>query len=238
MAKANTNKKITHISPIGTARYPYLNEPDYGTDDYPIPEGKYKVALVMSREEAEEFVEKQLKPYLKEAEKLGKEGFAKLNPAAKKKFGAPSLKEPFTEIYDKETEEPTGEVEFRFNMKASGVSKKTGKEWTRRPGLFDAKGKPIDFTKVKVYGGSIVKVAFTVGAWFNNTNGEYGITCYLEAVQVLELRSGNSRSASSYGFGVEDEYDGVAEDDYGFGSDGEGGDEGGAVDSETDNDDF
>lgn len=117
---------------------------------------------------------------------------------------------PYKELY--ENDEPTGEYEFNFKMKASGVSKKTGKPWTRKPAVFNAKGKPMsDEEKAKVGGGSVVKVAYEITPFYTAALGA-GVSLRLEAVQVLELKSFQARDASAFGFGEEEGYDGVDED--------------------------
>jgi hypothetical protein len=42
----NDIKRITMNTPKGTAKWPKLSEPDYGTKDYPKPDGEYSVKLV------------------------------------------------------------------------------------------------------------------------------------------------------------------------------------------------
>lgn len=45
-------KNVTMTSPRGIFRYPALTKPDFGTDEYPKPDGEYKVTLILTQEEA------------------------------------------------------------------------------------------------------------------------------------------------------------------------------------------
>lgn len=63
----------------------------------------------------------------------------------------------FTEETD-ENGDDTGRVLVKFKMKASGVGKRTGKKFTMRPDIFDARGKKID-NPPQIGGGSELKVS-------------------------------------------------------------------------------
>ena len=52
----------------------------------------------------------------------------------------------YTTVYDETTEEPTGEIEFKFGGDASGKvqgGKHAGRAWFKRPTIVDAKGKTL-----------------------------------------------------------------------------------------------
>jgi len=201
MATKPKNPEFT--SPRGVFRFPKLTEPDYGTKEYPKPDGEYKVTLILSQEEAEAFIAK-LQPLHDEAVKVGREAFKELKVEARKKLKEITIQPFFSEEYDKETEEPTGNLLFTFKMAASGISKKTGKKWSRRPALFDAKGKPI-LKAPDIWGGSEGRVQFEVSPYFIPGTALTGIKLRLNAVKLLELRSGGARSASDYGFDEEED---------------------------------
>lgn len=225
MSKDKKPKNFTGITPKGVFKFPNLIKPDYGTKEFPKPEGEYNTRLVMTLAEAQELIDK-LQPEMDKAEELAKEKFAEMPVATRKKIGAPKANDFYAEIYDKETEEPTGEVEFRFKMRASGKNAK-GEKWERKPTIFDAKGKPV--TLKQLWGGSKGKVSFEVVPYFVAGTGAYGITLYLRAAQVIELNQGGSRSASDFGFGQEEGFDSSEmedEDNEGF-DDETDGDEGG-----------
>jgi hypothetical protein len=99
----------------------------------------------------------------------------------------------------------TGEVAFTFKRKASGVNKKTGKPWVAKVPLYDAAGKPVDRTKVQVWGGSEIKVAFELNPFYTDLVGA-GVSLRLVGVQIIKLVSGGERTAESMGFSAEDGY--------------------------------
>jgi hypothetical protein len=198
-------QKITLNTPKGIAKWPKLTEPDYGTADYPKPEGEYSVKLIFDADSPALIAfQKKLQPYLDEAEALGQAAFDALKKPQRDKLGAMKLNPLFTPIYDAE-ENDTGQVEFKLTMKAGGVVKKgprEGKKWTRKPDLFDALGRKIT-SKVEIWGGSDLICGFSIvkGGYFIAGTGVAGLKCSLEAVQIVTLRQGGERSAESYGFG-------------------------------------
>jgi hypothetical protein len=133
--------------------------------------------------------------------------FAELKKPQRDKLGSPSRNDMFTPIYDAD-DEPTGEVEMKFSMKAGGVVKKgprEGKKWSRKPQLFDALGRPIK-GEIAIWGGSelIIAFSFTEDGYFIPATGAYGIKLQLEAAQVVTLRAGGERDAGDYGFGSQE----------------------------------
>jgi len=123
-------------------------------------------------------------------------------PAERKKWETKYL--PYTRLEDDEGN-PTGEVEFKATMKASGTTKE-GKPWKMQPKLFDAKGKPI-VGKARealfVGNGSVAIVCFTLVPYAPTTQVGASVKLSLEAVQLIDVKSGGAR-ASDYGFGEED----------------------------------
>jgi hypothetical protein len=227
-------KQIKMNTPKGIAKWPKLTEADYGTADYPKPEGEYSVKLVWDETDPA-FIKfrNKLQPYLDAAEAAGQEAFDALKKPQRDKLGALKLNPLFTPIYDAE-ENPTGQVEMKLTMKASGVVKKgprEGKKWTRSPAMFDALGRPIN-KKVEIWGGSelIVSFNFSEGGYFIAGTGVCGLKCSLEAVQIVTLRAGGTKSASDYGFGAQEggfDASQIADESEGAGADDElaGGDE-------------
>lgn len=235
MADRNVTKMTT---PRATLKWPKLSEPDYGSKQYPDPDGKYTTKLVFDEADpAFEAFRAKIEKVHARAVELAREKFAELKVATRKKLGDITINEPFTVIYDEETEEPTGEVEMKVSMKASGTIKKgprAGKPWNRKPQLFDAKGKPMVKTP-DIWGGTIAKVSFSfpTDGYFIPGTGACGVSFQLEAVQIIDLVSGGQRSADDYGFGEEEgyEYDETAssndeEDDDEFGDETGGADDG------------
>jgi hypothetical protein len=197
-------KKVQFMSPKGVFKYPKLTEPDYGNEKFPKPDGEYKVTMVLSEDEAAGLIAK-LTPLYEAALAAGQEEFKKMKVESRKKLKSVTENPLFNTVYDQDTEEPTGDVEFTFKSKAGGLDKDK-KRWSRKPGVFDAKGKPLG-KGVAVWGGTVGKVAFTCSPYFIPGTGMAGLKLQLEAAQVIELVSAGQRSANSYGFGEEEGYE-------------------------------
>lgn len=239
MASRQENPNKQKLStPRGVLKFPKLNEPDHGSKDYPCQHkwGDYKTTLVLDRSKpgVAAFLAK-LDKALEVAQELAEAAFAELPLKQRKAFEAKGIKgpvrvSPYAEVYDEETEEPTGMVEMKFSKRAGGERKSDGKEWTAKPDLFDAKLKPINPKKVPIWSGSVATVNFDLEPYFVTGTGDYGLSRRLNAVQIIELISaGGNRSASSYGFSEEEgfdgsEYDSEAGEDEGQDGDTEDGD--------------
>lgn len=193
-AKANPS----FTTPRGTFVYPKLNTPDTKFKKA----GEYGLKLSLSEKDAATLI-RSLTPLFDQAVEAGKEEYAAL-PVKTRKSTEFKVTPFYSAVYDEETEEETGEVEFNFKMTASGVRAKDGKEWTRKPAIFDASGKRM-VKPPQIWGGTEGKVTFEVLPYFTPIAGA-GISLRLSAVQILELVSGGQKSASSYGFGVEEGY--------------------------------
>jgi hypothetical protein len=223
MAKNDSIVKLT--APLGISAWPKLTEPDYGTKAYPKPDGEYSVKMIWDESDAD-FVafREQVEAYLPAVEAMANEKFAELKKPQRDKLGAPSLNAPFVPVY--EGDDPTGQVEAKFSMKAGGIIKKgarAGQKWSRSPALFDAFGRPLK-KKVQIWGGSELVIAFSFmkDGYFIPATGAYGIKLQLEAAQVVTLRSGGEQSASAFGFGKHDggfDVGAVEVDDEGAGDD-------------------
>lgn len=199
----------------GIYKWPKLNEPDYGTKEYPKPDGEYSVKLVgeLSDPEVQAFLAKW-QPMHDEAIKRAEAEFKALPVATRKKLEKVTVNPLYTEQYDEETEEPTGKIEIKFAMTASGTYKsgpKQGKKWRRKPAIFDAKGNLMN-PAPSIWGGTVGRVAFEVGlnkegqpGYFIPATGAAGLTLRLQAARVIQLVSEGARDAASYGFGEEEE---------------------------------
>lgn len=209
MAQETRPKPVQIVSPKGTFRFPKLSEPDYGNEKFPKPDGEYSVQLILQADspEAKALIEK-LKPLHEAAQAEAVDAFNKLPIATRKKLKEITVNDFTNILYDKDTEEETGEVFFKFAMKASGERKKgakAGTRWSRSPVVFDAKGKRLEPVP-EIWGGTIGKVSASVTSYFIPGTGAAGIKLNLEGVQVLDLVKGGSRSAASLGFGEEEGY--------------------------------
>ena len=211
-------KAPTFTSFKGTFKFPSIDKPDYGSKDHPDPAGSYRVKLVgkLSDPDVQKMLEK-LKPYYDQAKPNAEAAFKALKPESRKKLGAVKMNPLYTELLDKETEEPTGEIEFSFKMKASGEYKKgpkAGEKWTRKPDVFDAKANKMSRVP-PIWGGTVGRVSFEIGVnyetgepgYFISGTGAGGLKLALVGVQILELVQGGERDASAHGFGSEDGYE-------------------------------
>lgn len=191
-------------SPAGVFKYPKLSEVDYGTDQYPKKDGEYSTRLVLPADsnEAKAFV-KALEVHVKNAMAYADEEFAKLPVASRKKLGKPKMADLFTVVYDKETEQPTGEIEFKFSMKAGGEIKRgprQGQRWSRKPVIFDSQGNRLDPVPA-IWSGTVGKVRFQISPYFIAAEGKGGLSFRLVAAQIKELvTAGESRGAADMGF--------------------------------------
>lgn len=209
-----TDKKklVRGTTPKGIFKYPNLIKPDYGTKEFPKKYGEYNVRLILEGKAAQELIAK-LQPEMDKALAEAEEKFAQLPVATRKRLKGVTPNPFYTEVFDKETEEPTGQFEFRFKTAASGVNKK-GERWERTVPIFDAKGKPVKNLK-EIWSGTVGKIAYSVAPYFVAGSGAAGITLYLEAVQIIELNVGSGRSASEFGFSEEEGFE-ASEESHGF----------------------
>ena len=220
MAFIKQPKRISYMSPRGTFRYPSLSLPDYGNEAFPKPDGEFKLSLICPLDDATSTFIAKLMPVWQEAIDKGDKAFEALPLPARKKLGKADPQMFYVEEYDTETEEPTGNVIFKFKTKYKITDSKTKEVRYNRIGLFDAKGKSMEYVDESgkgtgkypaIYGGSIGKVSFTAREYFVGANGMAGLTLQLSAAQVIDLVSGGARTATSYGFGEEDGYEATDE---------------------------
>src|SRR5690606_17374564 len=143
-----------------------------------------------------------------------KKAFDALPVGTRKKLKRITENPLYLTIYDKETEQETGEIAFKFAMRASGTYKqgpKEGQKWHRSPLIYDAKGHRIAKPPA-IWGGTVGKVAFEVSPYFIPGTGAAGLSLKLIGVQILDLVSAGERSAESLGFTAEDGYEYTPED--------------------------
>lgn len=196
---AQRKKAPIILSPIAEARYPHLNKADDRFGD-PV----YKVSLVFESEDDAQFLidifnEKQQEAIQKAIDEAAEKG---------KTLRRDKVKLAHLPVRPEENAdgEDTGRVVVGpFKAKASGVTR-DGRKWERKVPVFDSKGNPVDLSTTSIWGGSRVKLAFIPEPFYTSGVGA-GVTLRLEAVQLIELRSGGARDAGSYGFGAEDGYE-------------------------------
>lgn len=218
-------KAPTFTSFKGTFKYPSIHKPDFGSKDYPDADGSYRVKLVgkLTSPDVQAMLTK-LKPLHAAAKAEAERKFKELKPETRKKLGAVKMADLYTELLDKETEEPTGEIEVNFKMKASGTYQKgpkAGETWSRKPAVFDARGNKLSNVP-EIWGGTTGKISFEVGVdfqtgepgYFIPGTGSAGLKLSMLGVQIIDLVQGGERSAAGHGFG--DEGAGFEADQGGF----------------------
>ncbi|SKB50263.1 hypothetical protein [Luteibacter sp. 22Crub2.1] len=191
------------LTPPGTAVFPSLTVPDTKFK----PEGEYAVKL--SFDPTDERVSALVADLEKRRDELFEAFKAEeLDKAGdKRKLKAKELEKwdvapVFTEELDKDGEE-TGRILINLKMKASGVTK-TGKKWSQKPTIFDAKGKKMD-NPPDIYGGSTLRVSFeTIGGPVQSAKTFY-LSNRLLAVKLLQLVARGGYSADSLGMGEEED---------------------------------
>jgi hypothetical protein len=206
---AERKKLETAVTPKGVAIWPRLNTPDeykgklhyktklaFDADDPALEPLKAKVA---------ELIDAEYDAIVADLTSKGKAGVAK-------KFTKRSIDDIFKPEEDEETGDETGRVIINAKMLAAGVSAKTGKAWTRKLSIFDAKGKKLNNPPF-INGGSELKLSVELLPYAMPKEKEVGVSFRLEAAQVITLVTGGSRNAAGYGFGEEegDEIDDVEE---------------------------
>jgi hypothetical protein len=207
MADDKKQKRVKVVSPRGIFRYPKLTEPDYGNDKFPKPDGEYSVGLIL-KQDSDEFRQfmSALMPHYEAAISQANEDFAKLPVGTRKKLGKVTANDLFTILYDKDSEEPTGEVVFKAAAKASGVRKKgpkAGTKWTYRPAMFDARGAYMDRIPA-IWGGTVGKISVELSPYFIPGTGAAGLKMHLVGLQIIDLKTSSQRDAKSMGFGEEE----------------------------------
>ena len=204
--KDEKKKRKSHTTPKGEALFVHLVAPDYGTKEFPDEDGSFTISLRLDEAEAD-----KLKRLIAEEIEEGKENmqkaFNELTVANRKKLKMPTWVEPGTVEYDRETEEPTGNILFRFKTKAIYKDSKTGQTRQRKVPVFDSMQAPVKMKDEPGFG-SLVRVCFTATPYFVSGTGKAGVSFYLNAVQILKLNAAGERSASDYGFAAEEDEDG------------------------------
>lgn len=188
------------VTPKGTFIWPRLNEPD---TKY-VAEGVYTVKhafeadtdLSKMKEKAQAQIDKKYDEIVSQLEEDGKGGLAK-------KVVKRDLDEIFKPEEDEATGDETGRIIINAKMRASGVSKKTGKTWNRRPDIFDAKGNKLK-NPPTIGGGTVGKLNVELAPYYIAKDKEVGVSLRLEGVQIISLVQFGSRDAADHGFGEEE----------------------------------
>jgi len=202
MANDRPNYEV-FTSPAGEAVYPWLTKADTRHD----AKGVFKTDLSLPFELAQDFIAKLEKTRNDFIQTLpvNKQKSMTPVPVYREEFTRPDIPEGATDeekqaIWDAWEGEPTGNVLFRFKMKAR-VEPKEGEAFDQKPTIVSADtGEKIDDA---VYGGSILKVKGQIVPYTAPASNTVGVTLRMKAVQVIELVSGGGDSSFWTDFGSE-----------------------------------
>ena len=190
-------KKKKHVSPAGVGVWLWVNKPDTKFK----ADGVFHAKLRWD-EGLPEYtdLQEQLDEYLEVSKQ---EALDKIKPAKKKTL---TCSPPYFAEEDEEGD-PTGNMIVRFKQNAK-IRRKDGTVSDVKLNIFDAKGIRMPKPPL-VYGGSIVKIGYTVRSWYSPKDNEYGISLDMGAVFIIDLVSADAGSAGDWGYEAdEDGYDG------------------------------
>lgn len=184
------NNKFTQVlTPVGEVFWAkLLTQEEYKG----VATGKYSALLKFSHEDTIKFQEMLEKEY--ESLRKSDKNLMELKP---KKGSCPTFGEK---------EDAEGNISFKFTTKAEFKNPKTDQVMKRTVPMFDSQGKPM--VGVELGNGSLCVFAVSLAPkCISNTN--YGISLWLDGVQVRSLvkYGQGSQTANAFGFGVvEDGY--------------------------------
>lgn len=164
-------RKVYRQSPIGIARYCWVNKPDVKFN----ADGVYKTDLVLEGEEAEAF--------RAELEAASQEAFEEITgemPAGVRKKW--SVYFPFVVEEDEDNGNPTGRIIFRFKQNAK-IRLKDGEVKHVKIGLRDSRNKVIT---TNVFGGSTIRVLFATRPIKLETAKQAGVKLDFSMVQLIK----------------------------------------------------
>ena len=168
----------------GQALWAKLFEPDTKFD----ANGIYSISLVLPEVDAADMCE-QLDTLC--AAKFDEE--VEKKPALKNQL---SIQPPYTPVYDRETGDATGEIEFKFKLKAK-VNTRDGRTFEQKVAVVDAKRTPMT-EEIAIGNGSDVKVAFEPMPYMVAGTKKVGVSLRLKAVQVIDLVEYGSPATSVF----------------------------------------
>ena len=165
-------KNVELLTPVGTARYPHLNEPDRRFND----DGVFACDLILEANgETGAFMERLLNEWEAAAD------------YAKDQAGKANAKAATPPWADEEDDEGgmTGRIILKTKLKHI-VRPRNGTPWKKKVHIIDSQKNPMG---EKVGPGSQLRLKIAVRGWFMPTNGA-GASLDLIAAQVFELKQG------------------------------------------------
>ena len=203
----------TFQSPYGEAVFPWLTKADVKHD----ASGVFHTDLALPPELAEEFTAKleRIRDEFAASLPMAKQTALSARPVSKLEYTRPEYPTTFPEnttdgekqaireeIKKNHVPEPTGNVLFRFKLKAN-VTPKIGDPFTQAPVVVMADTG--EACAEPVYSGSIIRVRGQVVPYTNDSAGNYGVALRCKAVQVSELKTGGGGAGSTHWTDFEDE---------------------------------
>lgn len=168
----------------GTALWAKVFEPDTKFN----PLGEYSINLQMPiadsvamSEQLDGIVQAKFKEAIKE------------DPRLKNTLTTQEVCQP---VYDRDTGDDTGNVEFKFKLKAK-VQKRDGTYYEQQPAVLDSKKVPVSGDTL-IGNGSKVKVAFEPIPYVMASTKKVGVSLRLKAVQVIDLVEYGNSAASVF----------------------------------------
>ena len=166
----------------GTALWAKVFEPDTKFN----PLGDFSINLQMPVADAavmSEKLESMVQAEFKEA--------IEKDPRLKNTLSTQEVCQP---VYDRDTGDDTGNVEFKFKLKAK-VQKRDGTYYEQQPAVLDSKKVPMSKDTL-IGNGSKVKVAFEPIPYVMSSTKKVGVSLRMKAVQVIDLvEYGNSATS-------------------------------------------
>jgi len=168
----------------GTALWAKVFEPDTKFN----PLGEYSINLQMPiadsvamSEQLDGIVQAKFKEAIKE------------DPRLKNTLTTQEVCQP---VYDRDTGDDTGNVEFKFKLKAK-VQKRDGTYYEQQPTVLDSKKVPVSGDTL-IGNGSKVKVAFEPIPYVMASTKKVGVSLRLKAIQVIDLVEYGNSAASVF----------------------------------------
>lgn len=180
----------TFQTPYGVAVFPWLSKADVKHD----ASGVFHTDLALPPDLAEEFTAKleRIRDEFAAGLSQAKQQALTARPVFTLEMTRPVFPDDATDAQKEQLKkdhvpEPTGNVLFRFKLKAN-VTPKNGDAFTQSPVIVMADtGEKCDSP---VYGGSIIRLRGQVVPYTNDSAANFGVTLRLKAVQIQELAGG------------------------------------------------
>jgi hypothetical protein len=181
------------VSPVGEAVFPWITRADVEH----VSTGVYKTDLSVGFEEAQDFIaklEKTRDDFIATLPMAKQQALAP-RPVYFEEYTRPEYPEDATDeekkaIRDAHVGEPTGNVLFRFKLKAHVDTDDGG--FDQRPVVIHADtGAKVE---TPVFGGSLIRVKGQIVPYTNQAAGTVGVTLRMKAVQAIEIVSGGDGS--------------------------------------------